>query len=266
MGVIDRASIESMQQLMVGWRTLTLDQNAAADVRDLPGMAVRWAESRFSFWNCVTLTDVGIGRARLEAQLSQAAEIMRGKSRTGFLWVFDDALTDDARKVLTLTAEQAGLSFALSATGMAGNVLPIPEPVHPKLTFVRVSATDHLRSYADLNSRAYGFPPEDTRDGFRQSELWTKDMFAYIGFEDGNPVTCAATLPADDRLLVVLVATAPEAQRQGYGEAITRKALYEGWRASGLTRATLHATAAGAPVYRRIGFAPNSPISFYSLR
>ncbi len=55
-------------------------------------------------------------------------------------------------------------------------------------------------------------------------------------------------------------------QRRGYGEAVTRKALYEGVRATGLTRATLHATAAGAPVYPRIGFEPNSPMRFYALK
>ena len=47
---------------------------------------------------------------------------------------------------------------------------------------------------------------------------------------------------------------------------MTRKALHEGGRATGLTRATLHATVAGAPVYRRIGFEPNSTVHFYGLK
>jgi GNAT superfamily N-acetyltransferase len=90
-------------------------------------------------------------------------------------------------------------------------------------------------------------------------------VFAYLGLRDGVPVTCAATVEADGRLFVVLVATDPAWERRGYGEAVTRKALYEGARATGLTRATLHATAAGAPVYPRIGFRPNSPMRFYGL-
>lgn len=49
-------------------------------------------------------------------------------------------------------------------------------------------------------------------------------------------------------------------------EGFLRKALHEGGRATGRTRATLHATVAGAPVYARIGFKPNSPMSFYSLQ
>lgn len=47
---------------------------------------------------------------------------------------------------------------------------------------------------------------------------------------------------------------------------MTRKTLYEGSRATGPTRATLHATAAGAPVYPRIGFEPDSPVRFYALK
>jgi GNAT superfamily N-acetyltransferase len=91
-------------------------------------------------------------------------------------------------------------------------------------------------------------------------------VHAYLGLCDGVPVTCAGTVEADGRLFVALVATEPERERRGYGEAVTRKALYEGARASGPTRATLHATAAGAPVYPRIGFRPNSPMGFYGLK
>lgn len=83
---------------------------------------------------------------------------------------------------------------------------------------------------------------------------------------DGTPVACAATVGTQGRLFVVLVATDPGQQRRDYGEAVTRKALYEGAHATGLTRATLHATAAGAPVYPRIGFEPNSPMRFYALK
>jgi GNAT superfamily N-acetyltransferase len=60
----------------------------------------------------------------------------------------------------------------------------------------------------------------------------------------------------------VLVATDPEWQRRGYGEAVTHKSLYEAARATGLIRAMLHASEAAAPLYPRIGFKPTSPIHF----
>ncbi|MEU3413137.1 GNAT family N-acetyltransferase [Streptomyces sp. NPDC006658] len=259
-------SIESMEQLALVWRALVLDRDPDADVRDLPGIAVRWADCRFAFWNCVTLTETDAGAALVEERLRQAADIMRAKRHPGFLWLFEDLLDAEARATVRTAAEKAGLEYAFPGTGMAGDLLPLPEPAHPELTFVRVSTDEHLRAYADLNSRAYGFPLEDGRDGLLGSTLWKSRAHAYLGLRDGVPVTCAATVEADGRLFVVLVATAPEWERRGYGETVTRKALYEGARATGLTRATLHATAAGAPVYPRIGFQPNSPVGFYGLK
>ncbi|EYT81617.1 MULTISPECIES: GNAT family N-acetyltransferase [unclassified Streptomyces] len=259
-------SIESMEQLASVWRAMVLDRDPAADVRDLPGIAVRWADCRFAFWNAVTLTDVGADADLLAERLGRAADIMREKEHPGFLWVFEDLLDDAARAALPAAAERAGLVHAFPGTGMAGDILPLPEPAHPELTFARVTTDDHLRAYADLNSRAYGFPLEDGRDGLLGSALWKEDVYAYLALRDGVPVACAATVEADGRLFVVLVATDPEWQRRGYGEAVTRKALHEGARATGLTRATLHATVAGAPVYPRIGFRPNSPMHFYALQ
>jgi GNAT superfamily N-acetyltransferase len=259
-------SVESVEQLATVWRAMVLDRDAGADVRDLPGIAVRWADSRFAFWNCVTLTDVGADAALAERRLAEAAEVMRGKKEPGFLWVFEDLLDTEARATLTAAAGRAGLAHAFSGTGMAGDLLPIPEPVHPELTFVRVRTDDQLRAYADLNSRAYGLPLEHGRDGLDGSALWKNEVHAYLGLRGDTPVTCAGTIPAAGRLFVVLVATDPAWERRGYGEAVTRKALHEGARATGLTRATLHATAAGAPVYPRIGFEPNSPLHFFTLR
>ncbi|WP_309063607.1 GNAT family N-acetyltransferase [Streptomyces sp.] len=259
-------SVESMEQLAAAWRVMVLDRDPDADVRDLPGIAVRWADCRFAFWNCVTLTEVGTDAGLLEQRLNEAAKIMRSKKRPGFLWVFEDLLDDEARAVLGTAAGKAGLVHAFPGTGMAGDLLPVPEPTHPDLTFVRVTADEHLQAFADINSRAYGFPLEDGRDGLARSTLWKNQVYAYLGVRDGTPVSCAATMEVEGRLFVMLVATDPKRQRRGYAEAVTRKALHEGARATGTTRATLHATAAGAPVYPRIGFEPNSPMRFYALK
>ena len=265
MTAIDAGAVESMYQLSSAWRALVLDSWPGADVRDLPGIAVRWADSRFPFWNCVTLTDVGTDPEQLARQLQRAAEVMRAKSRTGFAWIFEDLLDPAARAALPAFAAEAGLEPAFSGTGMAGDVLPLPAPVHPELRFERVTEPEQFAAYADVNSRAYGFPAEDGRDGVRGTELWRTEVHAYLGLRDGEPVTAAAAMPCGGRLFVLLVATSPEVERRGYGEAVTRKALHEGGRATGLRRATLHATADGAPVYGRIGFRPTARMRYFSL-
>ncbi|MFE7116048.1 GNAT family N-acetyltransferase [Streptomyces sp. NPDC057654] len=259
-------SVESMEQLVVAWRAMVLDHDANADIRDLPGLAVRWADSRFSFWNCITLTEKEVTAPRMRRRLDEAADIMRAKKQPGLLWVFEDLLAVDTRSGLTVAAELAGLQYAFGGTGMAGGILPLPEPHHPDLTFVRVSTDEHLQAYADLQAGAYGLPVEDCRGGLVGSVLWTTEMYAYLALRDGVPVACAATSAAENRLFVSFVATDPQWQRRGYGEAVTRRALCEGARATGLTRATLHATEAGAPMYPRIGFRANTPIRFYSLK
>jgi GNAT superfamily N-acetyltransferase len=258
-------ALESVQQLADTWRGIVLDYGPS-DVRDLPGVTIRWADSKFAFWNVVTLTDQGADGRLLDERLAQAAAYMRQKTQPGLIWLFEELLDETCRRGLPAAAERAGLTLALSGYGMAGNILPIHEPSHPDLEFIRVRTDDELQAYADVNSRAYGMPLEAGRDGLNGSELWKSGIYAYLGLENGVPVSAAATVQTNDCLFLALVATVPEAQRKGYGEATSRKALFEGARATGLTRTVLHATTAGAPVYERIGYRKVATIGFYGLR
>jgi GNAT superfamily N-acetyltransferase len=257
-------AIESVQQLADTWRAIVIDRGPG-DVRDFPGVAIRWADSKFPFWNCITFNDQGANSQLLDERLTQAVTYMRQKSQPGLIWLFEDLLDPSARAGLPAAADRAGLSLSLTGFGMAGDILPIPEPNHPSLRFVRVSTEEELMAYADLNSRAYGMHLEAGRDGLRGSTLWKSGMYAYIGLENGVPVSAAATVETNGCLFLVLVATAPEAQRKGYGDATVRKALFEGAKATGLTRTVLHATMAGAPVYERIGYRKVATIGFYGL-
>lgn len=258
-------ALESVRQLADTWRAIVIDRGPG-DVRDLPGMAIRWADSKFPFWNCITFTDQGADGRLLDERLAQAATYMRQRSQPGLVWLFEDLLDPSCRAGLPAAADRAGLSLWLSGFGMSGDFLPIPEPNHPSLRFVRVTTEDELLAYADLNSRAYGMPFEAGRDGLCGSALWKSGMYTYLGLEDGIPVSAAATVETNGCLLLALVATAPEAQRKGYGEATVRKALFEGAKATGLTRTVLHATMAGAPVYERVGYRKVATIRFYGPR
>jgi GNAT superfamily N-acetyltransferase len=262
---ISSEALDSVRHLADAWRVIVLNRGPA-DVRDVPGMAIRWADSQDPFWNCITFTEQGVDARLLDERLAQAAATMRQKRQPGFIWLFEDLLEPSARAGLPDAADRAGLSLSLSGFGMSGDFLPIPEPTHPDLRFVRVSTEGELIAYADLNSRAYAMPLEAGRDGLRGSALWKSGMYMYLGLKEGVPVSAAATLETNGCLLLAMVATAPEAQRKGYGEATVRKALFEGAKATGLTRTVLHATMAGAPVYERIGYRKVTRIELYTLR
>jgi ribosomal protein S18 acetylase RimI-like enzyme len=174
------------------------------------------------------------------------------------------AAHENALQALPELAARAGLEFGLYQHAMAGDILPVPEPTHPGLRFRRVRTDEDLRAYADLNSRGYGFSLEMGRGGLVGSTLWKSDrMQAWLALEGNHPVACAATVEDQGNLFLALVATAPGSRRKGYGEAVVRKALHEGGRATGLKRATLHATDAGLPLYERIGYRKVGTIHSY---
>ena len=58
----------------------------------------------------------------------------------------------------------------------------------------------------------------------------------------------------DECLYAALVATVPEARGKGYADATLRRSLHRAHEATGFTRTILHATEAGYPVYKRLGY------------
>nr|WP_221383264.1 GNAT family N-acetyltransferase [Actinoplanes polyasparticus] len=254
-------AVESKNQLMAVWSRLVSAQNG--DVSADGGVYRMWAESAFGFWNTVTLSDADISADALEDHLYRAAGFMRGRRKAGYLWIFEDLLTPSARDSLRPLAGAAGLELAFSGHGMAGEI-DIPDTGHPDLEFRRVESEEDLLAYGEINGRAYGMSLDAGRQAVAGSRLWL-DSHAYIGYRDGQPVTCATTVAGPDSLFLALVATRPDQGRRGYGEAVTRKAIYEGMKQTGHHRVVLHATEAGRPVYERIGCTINSPIHFFYL-
>lgn len=254
-----RECVESARQLASAWRAIARDYarthtDRTTYVRDVPGAIFRWADSDFAFWNCLAWTEPGIEREWSREKLAQAAAYMKCRRRAGFLWIFEELLSSPARRALAEDANAAGLQHGLTMYGMVADLAALPKPTHRHLSFVRVDSEELLTAYADINSRAYGLSLAAGREGFQDSELWKSGFRAYLALANGIPVSAAATVANDGRLFLAMVATLPPMQRRGYAEATVRHALYEGVRATGLTRATLHATLPGAPLYERIGY------------
>ena len=147
----------------------------------------------------------------------------------------------------------AGLQYVMPMFGMAADTLRDPERPLPALDSAVTTAA--LRDVVgDVNAAGYAMPPELFRPVTAQPELW-KDMIGVVGVADGTPVATASVALVDEIAYVALVATAPDRQRKGYAEAVMRRALVESGEAWGPRRTVLHATPAGQPVYRRMGYA-----------
>ncbi|MFM0496589.1 GNAT family N-acetyltransferase [Paraburkholderia caledonica] len=246
--------LESNDQYVSMWKVLAGDRKGA-DLRDKAGLSVCWADSPFPFWNALFINENISDRDLLRVRLRMSRTYMLAKQHSGLVYVCEDLLSGAAREELDAIAASENLTFALDITGMAGDILPLEAGLpHPVLDFARVDSETALQAYADINSEGYGFPLEAGRAGLAGSTFWKKTAFAYIGYLNGQPVSTAAAIVNEGAIYLALVATRPDAQRNGFGEAIVRHALNAAYHATAIRRTILHATDAGLPVYMRVGY------------
>jgi GNAT superfamily N-acetyltransferase len=83
--------------------------------------------------------------------------------------------------------------------------------------------------------------------------------------EEGRTVSCLATAEQGDDVVVTGVATLPEARGRGLAGALLHHALRDA-AARGMRTSSLQASAAGAPVYTRLGFADLGAIELWERR
>jgi GNAT superfamily N-acetyltransferase len=189
-----------------------------------------------------------------DALQSQGRDACGWASQSGVPWlmvVTHEALADGLDAAAAL--EGCGLAPLMPLTGMlASRVAPasrIPDGLE-----VGVPDDDSgCTAILDVNSAAYGMPLDAARQSLGRASFW-RDHFPVLGRVGGEPVSSTAVLMADGYRYVALVATAPDQQRRGYADAAMRHALRLAAEAHGERPSVLHATAAGKPVYERMGY------------
>lgn len=126
---------------------------------------------------------------------------------------------------------------------------PIP-PAPPELTIREVADAAMLSEFERTFVAGYPVPelePHAPGTIFDPTILGG-DFHLWLGYADGQAVTCAIGYASGGLVGIYFVATLPEARRRGYGAAITA-------RATDGAQAVLQASDLGRPVYERIGFA-----------
>ncbi|WP_250034760.1 hypothetical protein [Paractinoplanes maris] len=252
-------AVESRDQLVAVWSRIVAARGGRPAGDD--GAGPLWAGSPFGFFNALTLSGDDIPAEELSEELVRADAFLRARPEDGYLWVFEDLLSPRARAELADRASEAGLEIAFTGWGMDGELSPA-EPHHAGLQFRRVETEDDLRTFGELNALAYDMPPAVGHEAFAGSRLWLDEAYAWLGYRNGQAVTCGAAIPSAGSLVVAFVATLREESRRGFGQAAARQVIAEGTRATGHRRVVLHTTVAGRPVYERIGLRPATAIHF----
>jgi len=147
--------------------------------------------------------------------------------------------------------------------GMAAEDILPPSRSAPALEYRAVDNTETEEVFGMINAQAYSTPRDWLTSAMMRNRIWSKAARAYVGYADGRPVSTAMVLDTRKTLYVAWIATLPSERRYGYAEAVMRHSLAEAQKRFGHEPMHLHATHAGARVYRRLGFAHVANFSMF---
>jgi GNAT superfamily N-acetyltransferase len=226
------------------------------DGTDRPGLAISWPNTRFPFYNALFLTEQLADAQVLQGRVQEAAAYMGARPYGGLFVVCLDKLGGSAKESLGMILARAKFVQAIPMTGMAGDILPMEAPGHSALRFVRISNHSTIQAFAELNCVSYNIPIETSLSLMNEHTLWHEHAYGFVAYEGDKAVATATAIVNEGCLFLFLVATIPEARREGYGEAVVRHALQAAYDSTGIRGTVLHATDPGYPLYLRLGYHP----------
>lgn len=183
-----------------------------------------------------------------ESDLASIFDFMDGRGVPWVLWV--RAGVDDS---LVAAAREAGLAEQAGPPAMGLDQIPELPPLPEGLRTEVVTDAAGLDIHRDLMQRAFGMPAELVASLISDRFVGHETSAMMVGWMDAEPVSTAMVVMSGDTAGIYNVATPPEFQRRGLGAALTWAAVHEGVR-RGASRSTLQASAAGLPVYERMGY------------
>jgi GNAT superfamily N-acetyltransferase len=255
---------ESNAQFIDAWEFWTR-RSRAGEVRSLPGLEIRWMGATWPICNLTFLANPVEDEADLARRIEAAVSHAGTRHLPWLFFLCTNWLPEDLRGSAEPLFARHGLVPVVPMTGMVTDDLLPPRRPLPELEFRPVRDAESRRAAGEINCIGYGMPVEWGHEALDIEAMWNDERaFGYLGLLDGRPVTTAKTVAVDDRLYVGLVATLPEHQKQGYGEAVMRHSLEKAREATGQRRTVLHATPMGFPLYREMGYRTAAHFVAYS--
>jgi ribosomal protein S18 acetylase RimI-like enzyme len=226
-----------------------------AEVSELEGVSIASLGVEFQMFNAAFLNSRVTGRDDLEARLRRAQSLFLARPEAWSFWICEDWLAWPARRTLVTACEKFGLRAVAEMPGMAADSVREAKRTSPLMEIVRASARDPrvMADFRTIGALCFHVPPGWFREVFDDT-MPARDFICWVGYAGGLPVATAATVVSHGVIGVYNVATLPEERGKGYAEAITRHAIADATRQSGLTRVILQATALGERLYKRLGF------------
>jgi GNAT superfamily N-acetyltransferase len=240
---------ESNRQLQEAWK-LYARVSLGGEAFDRDGLAFANAKQPWFLMNVSALRTPATDEADLTRRAREASEYFSALTNPWVLTGSRDWFGPRADSVLSAV----GLVHKTDIMGMVAECLLRATRPFPQVELRRTSDEETRLALADLNTNSYEVPCEWGRLALGNTALWETPLFGTVAYIKGEPASGAFALQIDDALYVGWVATAKAHRRKGLAELVMRESLAEAKKVSGLDRTILHATAAGHPVYLRMGY------------
>lgn len=236
-------------------------RSPGAEFYDGPELTWLLTGIHLAFLNPVLRTEAGPDNA--DALIEKTLAYFRSRGVTTYSWWTDPSTQP---KDLGVRLVDHGLTYKDGGPGMAVDLLELNEdlPTPAGLTIEPVEDTEALKKWAHTSIVGFGLPETDVGTWF--------DLFAGLGFDlplrnylgilNGQPVATSELLLGAGVAGIYVVATLPDARRQGIGAAMTLAPLLDA-REMGFRVGILQASPMGVGVYRRLGFREYCRMSRY---
>jgi ribosomal protein S18 acetylase RimI-like enzyme len=212
------------------------------EIRELRGVSIAAAGVAFQMFNTAFLSTPVATEADLAQRIFLPSLHFDARGLEWSYWVCEDWLAPRLRKRSREIFENHGLRHSVDLPGM-------------------VAATQE--AFCALGSLCFHVPLSWFREVFDSPSVWER-FEAWVGYVDGEPVSTAATVLGAGAIGVYNVATVPERQRRGYGEAVMRHALEQARCLYGIECSILQSTPAGYRLYQRMGYRTVASVAVYA--
>jgi GNAT superfamily N-acetyltransferase len=154
----------------------------------------------------------------------------------------------------------------LKSMAMGLDALPDNGVMPAGLEISEASDEESLETWGKVVLANFGLDDNNHRDYSRHlaaiCNAGNGAIKRYLGLLDGRPAATAVLFEGSAAAGIYWIGTLPEARSHGIGLAMTCHALHEA-KQSGYKTATLNASPAGHPIYKKIGFADHYSLGIY---
>jgi len=230
-----------------------------ADIAELDGVSIASLGAAFQMFNAAFLSREVSGLEDLESRFHAARQVFDSRRMPWSFWVCDEWLPRPVRRDLVRTCESFGMRAVTEMPGMIADSLretgrfSLRSRPAPELEIRRADNARIMSDFRAVGSACFHVPPAWFGEVFDDT-VPSREFRCWVGYHEGRPVATAATVASHDVIGLYNVAAIPGEQKKGFGEAITRHAVSEAAKESGLQRVILQSTWQGERLYRKLGF------------